>query len=118
MAVLISVGALTLAISPSAHAEECGKVTYADGTVGPSVCPDGSPNSAVTSAYRTYAPAVMALKENTKKARLKDAVKADCRAGVSKPAVYDAIEYQTARFGWSRATVNPVVKYLINTEAC
>ena len=96
-ALLVSVGGIA---SPS-HAASCGKVTYMNGTVGPSVCPNGKPNKRVKNAYTRGTPAIMGLKSSTTRKHLITAMCADTQRP-GNPAIndqiFDAIDLQTARY--------------------
>ena len=96
-ALLVSVGGIA---SPS-HAASCGKVTYMNGTVGPSVCPNGKPNKRVKNAYTRGTPAIMGLKSSTARRYLIRVMCADTQRP-GNPAIndqiFDAIDLQTARY--------------------
>lgn len=118
----LAVSAICLVILASlaapAQASSCGRKMYADGTVGPSVCPDGQPNEAVAVAYRKSAPAIMRLTTDANRRQIQAAVCDDRKANATSPALYDALEYQSALLGWSRSIVNPVVRNLIRDRYC
>ena len=101
-----------------AHAASCGIQTYADGTVGPTVCPDGDPNTKVLKALTREAPAIMGLAASSSRKQIQRAVCADRRGGDSGSQLYDAIEYQAAAYGWTRHVVNPVVKGMLADSYC
>jgi hypothetical protein len=101
-----------------AHASSCGLTRYADGTAGPSVCPDGSANQAVAAAYRKSTPAIMGLKGDATRRQIQAAVCQDRTLNASGPALYDALEFQSASLGWSRSVVNPVIRNVVRDRYC
>lgn len=101
-----------------AHATSCGKTAYADGTFGPSVCPDGSANTAVAKAYARAAPAIMALDASSTRRQIQAAVCKDRDAGATGESLYDAVEYQAADHGWKRSVVNEVNRRLVAGRYC
>lgn len=105
-------------LAAPAQASACGRTMYADGTVGPSVCPDGKPNKAVAAAYEKSAPAIMGLTGDASRRQIQAAVCEDRKANATSPALYDALEFQSALLGWSRSDVNPVVRNLIRDRYC
>lgn len=116
--ILASTALAVPAVTAPAHASSCGTTEYADGTVGPSVCPDGSANDAVASEYRKAAPAIMALAHRSTRKQIQAAVCADHKAGASAASLYDAIEYQAADHDWRRSIVNPINRRLIADRYC
>ena len=106
------------AVATPAQASSCGKTEYADGTFGPTVCPDGEANQAVASEYRKYAPAIMALAHRSTRKQIQAAVCADRRAGATGETLYDAIEFQAADHDWRRSVVNPINRRLIADRYC
>lgn len=118
-ALVLCLCVLTLvAVAPSAQAASCGSTEYADGTYGPTICPDGQPNEAVQGAYAKGTPAIMALKASAARAQVQRAVCRDRKAGASAVELYDSVEYQASRFEWSRAVVHPVMRRLVADKYC
>jgi len=120
--VVVIVASLTMlgggiAAAP-AHAASCGYQKYADGSVGPSVCPNGKPNAKVKKAYLKMTPSIMALSVSSTRKQVQAAVCADKKMTMTNPPLYDSIEYQAARFGWKRSVVNPVIHKLVNGQTC
>lgn len=111
---VIAVGA----VAAPAQASSCGKTEYADGTFGPSVCPDGGANMAVEAEYRKAAPAIMALAHKSTRKQIKAAVCKDSKAGATGESLYDAIEWQAAEHDWRRSLVNPINRWLISDDYC
>ncbi len=106
------------AVAAPAQASSCGKTAYADGTFGPSVCPDGGANEAVASAYKKAAPAIMALEHRSTRKQIQAAICADRKAGATGETLYDAIEYQVADHDWRRSLANTVNRRLISERYC
>jgi hypothetical protein len=119
-AALIVAGTLlaTGVVATPAQASSCGKTAYADGTVGPSVCPDGGANEAVAKAYAKATPAVMALDHMSTRKQIQAAVCKDRDAGATGESLYDAIEYQAADHDWRRSIVNEVNRRLVAGRYC
>ena len=116
-AIIAGVFALSL-FTATAQAAECGLQKYQDGTVGPSVCPNGEANNSVRKAYVKVAPAIMALGESTTRAQLKTAICADNKKGASGVTLYDAVTYQAARFDWSRGITHEANRRIIADRYC
>ena len=118
-ALIIATSAVALgAMAAPAQASSCGTTEYADGTFGPTVCPDGGANKAVASEYKKAAPAIMALAHRSTRKQIQAAVCADREAGASGETLYDAIEYQAADHDWRRSVVNPINRRLIAGSYC
>lgn len=105
-------------VAVPAHATSCGKTAYADGTFGPSVCPNGDANKAVAKAYAKAAPAIMALGQTSTRKQIQKAVCTDRDAGATGVTLYDAIEYQVAEHEWKRSVVNEINRRLIADRYC
>lgn len=112
-----TVAAIGVVAAP-AQAASCGKTAYADGTFGPSVCPNGEANKAVAKAYTQAAPAIMALGHTSTRKQIQAAVCKDRDAGATGESLYDAIEYQAADHDWKRSLVNEVNRRLIAGRYC
>jgi hypothetical protein len=108
----------TGAVAVPAQASSCGKSEYADGTFGPSVCPDGGANKAVAKAYAKASPAIMALDDSSTRKQIQAAVCKDRAAGATGPTLYDAMEYQAAALDWKRSVVNEVVRRIVAARYC
>ena len=113
-ATVVAVGAM----ATPAQASSCGKTAYADGTFGPSVCPDGGANMAVEKAYVKAAPAIMALGHTSTRKQIQAAVCADRKMGATGETLYDAIEFQAADHDWRRSVINEVNRRLIADRYC
>jgi hypothetical protein len=50
----------------------------------------------------------MALGMDVTKAELQEAVCSDRKTNATNPMLYDAIEYQAARYDWSRGITHPI----------
>jgi hypothetical protein len=115
---LLAVGAL---VSP-VYAASCGKQQYQDGTVGPSVCSNGEPNTRVKKAYTRNAPAVMKLKSSSTRKQLQAAVCTDAVSPThfaSNSALWDAIDFQRARYGWKSTIYKPVIRRMdLDSRTC
>ncbi|MDD2857915.1 MAG: hypothetical protein PHU75_04485 [Candidatus Nanopelagicales bacterium] len=98
----------------------CAKVVeYQDGTFGPVLCPNGTPNLAVQAKLAEEAPRTMALRAT---ATTTGATKAICtdRATASIPMVINAYTYQYSRYQWSGRTLAPMAlgKRLVDGTLC
>jgi hypothetical protein len=96
-----------------AQATSCGYTKSADGTAGPVICKDGNPNTKVKKAITRGAPAIMALGMDVTRKELQAAVCSDRKRNATNPMLYDAIEYQAARYDWSRSIVHPIERRMI-----
>ncbi len=105
-------------VAAPAQATTCGFVTYQDGTFGPVVCKDGNPNTRVKAKLTKATPDIMALASDSTRKQIQAAVCADEKSGATGTMLYDAVEYQTARYDWRRSVVHPVVKNLIADDYC
>lgn len=105
-------------LATPAEATTCGFVKYQDGTVGPIICGNGSPNMKVEKALKKASPKVMALKASSTRKKIQAAVCADSKAGTTGAELYDALEYQAANYDWSRSVMHPVEKRLIQDRYC
>lgn len=105
-------------VAAPADASSCGKTPYADGTFGPSVCPDGAANKAVAKAYAKAAPAIMALGHSSTRKQILAAVCKDRTAGATGVTLYDALEYQAADHTWQRSVVNEVNRRVVAGKYC
>lgn len=113
---LVSVGVA----ASSSNAATCGKETYMNGTVGPSVCPDGKPNKRVKKAYTRGAAAVMGLKSPITRKRLLEAMCSDSVSPTnlgSNDQLYDAVAFQAARYGWKKKLIKRAWYLWYNTPA-
>jgi hypothetical protein len=106
------------AVAAPAEASTCGKTAYADGTFGPSVCPDGGANKAVAKAYAKAAPAIMALGHSSTRKQIMAAVCKDRDAGATGVTLFDAVEYQAADHNWQRSLVNEVNRRVVAARYC
>lgn len=106
------------AVAAPAQAETCGYTEYADGTFGPTVCPNGEPNMKVEAVYEKATPAIMALKAVSSRKQILKAICADSKDAPSAVTMYDSLEYQIARYDWSRSLVHPVMKRFIAGTYC
>ena len=105
--------------SPS-QAASCGKETYMNGTVGPSVCPNGKPNKRVKKAYTRGAPAIMDLKSIITRKQLLEAMCSDAESPTNlgtNDQLYDAVAFQAARYGWKNKTIKHAWYLWYNTFA-
>jgi hypothetical protein len=119
LVVTVSCSLLSLgAVAAPAHAASCGYTEYADGTVGPTVCPNGEPNMRVEAAYEKATPAIMALKAGSSRRQIQKAICADSKDAAGAVTLYDSVEYQIARYDWSRSVVHPVMKRLVAETYC
>ena len=91
---------------------------YADGTFGPTVCPDVEPNMKVEAAYEKATPAIMALKAASTRQQMRKAICADSKTAASGITLYDSLEYQIARYDWPRSVVHSVVKRVVAGNYC
>ncbi len=115
----LSCSLLALGVTAApAQATSCGYVTYADGTVGPTVCKNGDANAKVQAAYAKAAPAIMGLASDATRKQLQAAVCSDHMRNDTSPELYDAIEYQAARYDWRHAKVHRVVHRLVDGKYC
>lgn len=107
-AALLAFGTITatapqaLAVTPS----PCGLVQYQNGTVGPTLCPDGHPNSRVQSSLKAMTPRLMALNRGARWAAIKKAACADA-PNSSNQMVANAYVWQYARLNWRGKNVTP-----------
>lgn len=106
------------AVAAPAQATTCGYTEYADGTFGPTVCPDGEPNTKVEAAYAKVTPAIMALKAGSTRKQIRKAICTDSKDAPSTVTMYDSLEYQIARYDWSRSVVHPVMKRFVAGTYC
>lgn len=113
-ATVVAVGA----VAAPAQASSCGKTAYADGTFGPSVCPDGGANQAVAKEYEKVTPAIMALGHTSTRKQIQAAVCKDRKRDASGEMLYDAIEFQAADHDWRRSVVNEVNRRLVSGRYC
>ena len=109
---------LTGLTAAPAQAASCGKQAYADGTFGPAVCRDGQANTDVQSAYEKVAPALMALPASATRAQIRAAMCQDRKGNASGEMLFDAVEYQAARYEWSRGLTHRVTRALIAGRYC
>jgi len=105
-------------VATPAQATTCGYVEYADGTFGPTVCPDGEPNTKVKADYEKVTPAIMALKASSTRKQILKAICTDSKDAPSSVTMYDSLEYQIARYDWTRSFVHPVMKKFIADTYC
>jgi hypothetical protein len=105
-------------VATPAQATTCGYTEYADGTFGPTVCPDGEPNMKVQADYEKVTPAIMALKAASTRKQILKAICTDSKDAPSGVTMYDSLEYQIARYDWARALVHPVMKRFIAGTYC
>lgn len=117
--VLTAVSALAVSLMGTpAHAASCGSTQYADGTVGPAVCANGKPNTAVRGAYRDAAPNIMALKENSTRKQVLAALCADHTAGAMNVQLFDALQYQEARHDWRPRVIRRAERDIVAGRFC
>jgi hypothetical protein len=118
-ALVLATGAVALgAVAAPAQASSCGKTEYADGTFGPTVCPNGEPNMSVESVYEKGTPAIMSLKAGSTRKQILKAICSDSKTASSAVVVYDSLEYQIARYDWRRSFIHPVMKRVIAENYC
>lgn len=119
LVVTVSCSLLALgAVVAPAQAASCGYTEYADGTFGPTVCPDGEPNMKVEAEYEKVTPAIMALKAVSTRKQIRKAICADSKDAPSAVTMYDSLEYQIARYDWPRSVVHPVMKRFVAGKYC
>lgn len=106
------------AVAAPAQATTCGFTEYADGTFGPTVCPDGEPNMKVEAAYEKATPAIMALKAASTRKQIRKAICTDSKMPTTGVTLYDSLEYQIARYDWPRSVVHPVMKRVVAGNYC
>jgi hypothetical protein len=60
----------------------------------------------------------MGLKGDATRRQIQAAVCQDRTLNASGPALYDALEFQSASLGWSRSVVNPVIRNVVRDRYC
>ena len=121
MRALIAASALVLgavATGGVAQAASCGKTAYQDGTFGPAVCANGKPNTAVRSEYREAAPAIMALKGKATRKQVLAAMCSDRKANATSVQIFDALQYQEARYEWPARVTRRAERDIVAERYC
>ena len=121
MRALVAAGALVLsavATGGAAQAASCGKTAYEDGTFGPAVCANGKANKAVRAEYRQAAPAIMALKKNATRKQLLAAMCSDRKLNDTSVQIYDALQYQEARYEWPARVTRRAERDIVAARYC
>jgi len=121
MRALIAASALLLGVvatGGAAQAASCGKTAYEDGTFGPAVCANGKPNKAVRSEYREAAPAIMALKKKATRKQLLAAMCSDRTANATSVQIFDALQYQEARYEWPARVTRRAERDIVAERYC
>ncbi len=112
-------GALALSlVGVPAQAASCGKTAYEDGTYGPAVCANGKANTAVRSEYREAAPAIMALKKKATRKQILAAMCADRTANATGVQIFDALQYQEARYEWPARVTRRAERDVVAERYC
>jgi hypothetical protein len=118
-ALILATSAVAIgAVAAPAQASSCGKTEYADGTFGPTVCPDGGANKAVASVYEKGTPAIMSLKAGSTRKQILKAICSDSKTAFSAVVLYDSLEYQIANYDWRRSFIHPVMKKVVAEKYC
>jgi len=121
MRALFAAGALVLgavATGGAAQAASCGKTAYEDGTFGPAVCANGKANKAVRAEYREAAPAIMALKKKATRKQLLAAMCSDRTANATSVQIFDALQYQEARYEWPARVTRRAERDIVAERYC